>query len=300
MDIDLTLCRCSSLGDLVNDRPTITKIQLETLAKLQSRRDKTNDLTIKMQGDLDELIGKRDAPYNILSGGETVMHNMYLAQRWNRYEDGGSKGTRKGTKVEPESIRFVSLRDNTYYEKNDIRLYNNYITGIPDVRKIVPGSRRGKDVKSSQNIFTHKRMRKEGPNRKYIWQGKGYCFLDDLSDCEIVHVLTNSDLDDVRWEMFQKAKSEKFDGDPPAWFLLDILKNHVFDKKSFEQYSRDLNCFPDNELSEIEYNSFEEVPHEERWFSYYTECKKEDKELIIESVRKGREHLYELKRLNLL
>lgn len=291
MNIDEVKVRCSSLGDLVNDKPNITEIQATTIAKLTARKEATDDLTDKMKLDLSELIAKRDAPYQLTSGGKTVMINSYIDQAYRREEGGESKETKKGEDTEYDTIKFMSDRDfPIVYEKNDERINTNpYLTGIPDVRKTVSGKRIIKEGKSSYSIHTHIRNRIEGPNKKYIWQGKGYCFIDDASECEIIHYLTNNTLDAVRNILFYK--SIPYNGNMPHALKLDVIKNHVFDKKTYEKYAIELDCMPDDMLSQLEFDSFVEVPDSERAFTYFTSCTKEDKELIIESVTKGREFL---------
>ena len=91
---------------------------------------------------------------------------------WSRY-------TTKGIEMENEAIQFAgSMLGWSFVLKNEERLTNDYITGIPDViyKDLLA------DIKCSWDGSTFPMFESELKNKDYYWQMQGYMWLTGRSE----------------------------------------------------------------------------------------------------------------------
>jgi hypothetical protein len=137
---------------------------------------------------------------------------------WSRYTD-------KGNEVEDEAIKLVGEVLNVgFIYKNEERITNEYITGVPDVNTDVLI-----DVKSSWDAFTffEKVVEDELKNKDYYYQLQGYMWLTDKQEALLCYCLIDTPLqiveDEIRREHWkQNLISESSD-----------LREFVEDKHTF-------------------------------------------------------------------
>ena len=110
---------------------------------------------------------------------------------WSRY-------TTKGIEMENEAIQFAgSMLGWSFVLKNEERLTNDYITGIPDViyKDLLA------DIKCSWDGSTFPMFESELKNKDYYWQMQGYMWLTGLDTSQLVYCLMNTPHDIVEDEV---------------------------------------------------------------------------------------------------
>jgi hypothetical protein len=101
------------------------------------------------------------------------------------------KAIRKGNKCEYKAIELYNSVFGTSYEKNKVRLANNWLDGECDIydhenRKII-------DIKCSWDLDSFKTAKKStAGNPKYVTQGYGYLDLYDCDEYEIAYCLMDT------------------------------------------------------------------------------------------------------------
>lgn len=96
-----------------------------------------------------------------------------------------TEAMQKGTTMEPEAIKILNQRYDEFYEKNEKRLNNGFISGECDI--YTPELIR--DVKCSWSKITFPILPEDGKNTKYEWQGRGYMWLWDVDNFKLDYVL---------------------------------------------------------------------------------------------------------------
>ena len=132
---------------------------------------------------------------------ELAIQEKYGIQKefWSRYTD-------KGIEVEDEAIKLVGEVLNVgFIYKNEERITNEYITGVPDVNTDVLI-----DVKSSWDAFTffEKVVEDELKNKDYYYQLQGYMWLTDKQEALLCYCLIDTPLqiveDEIRREHWKQ------------------------------------------------------------------------------------------------
>jgi hypothetical protein len=145
-------------------------------------------------------------------------------------------------------------------------------------------------------------------NKKEDLQLQGYCDLWGCEKAAIANVLTNNDytliLDEIRRETFT-IKADKLEGfDVPMERVLEIAKDNIFDTESYwdfisTYYSVDIlneliakKC--EDEKAQEMFNSFVEIPIEERVIEVAVERDDEELQRIYKRVEECREYLFQV------
>lgn len=135
-------CRCSSISKIMSkskDNPCLTETMAKRIEELEARAT-TKPLTDKMQAELAELyVRKENSKKVILS--DTCIDYLMETYAWEKeaMKPLGKEfldevfAIQKGKQVEEESITLLSLVDKKFYVKNDERVYNDYLSGEPDI-----------------------------------------------------------------------------------------------------------------------------------------------------------------------
>jgi hypothetical protein len=287
MNADNILFRCSSLGYLMTEGKKITDKQLIVLTDLQSRKKK---LTDKQKETLEKLIDKRDNP-ELSDGTKTHLVDVFVREKYNRFTELHAKQLDKGNDTEEDSITVVARIIKQNIKKNKESLSNKYIKGTPDIYigEYIRMAEIIHDTKSSWNIFTYQRAIAKELDDKNFWQGTGYMWLTGAKKCFIDYCLNNTPYYLVSGELRRESYNHD-EGNTPAWIELQIIANHVYDKKTFDDYisKRGILIEGDENCKAI-YHGFVEVPLSERHFAFEFERNDDDIKKLQARIIKCRE-----------
>jgi hypothetical protein len=131
---------------------------------------------------------------------------LAIQEKYGIYKEFWSRYTDKGIEVEDEAIKLVGEVLNVgFIYKNEERITNEYITGVPDVNTDVLI-----DVKSSWDAFTffEKVVEDELKNKDYYYQLQGYMWLTDKQEALLCYCLIDTPLqiveDEIRREHWKQ------------------------------------------------------------------------------------------------
>jgi hypothetical protein len=122
---------------------------------------------------------------------------LYSIMRYGRrFKDKGQfvKQIKKGTTVEEDSLDLISKLDNQLYKKNEERLQNEWLTGIPDtfLGESITTARWIEDIKSSWDMETFLPNIGKELDSDYEWQLQGYFDLTGAPKGAISFCLVNT------------------------------------------------------------------------------------------------------------
>jgi hypothetical protein len=186
-------------------KSSITEKQLQTISEMQGKPKLTN----KQAEELNRLIKKRDNP-ELSQTCKTYLIECYVSEVYGREKDVYSKYMEKGLEVEEDAITLYSLIKKHFFKKNTERLYNNYISGEPDIfeGQDIYHATHVIDTKSSWDLFTYYAAKLAPINTNYEWQGLGYMYLTGsegftLAYCLIdtPETLINKEAQKLMWDM---------------------------------------------------------------------------------------------------
>lgn len=275
---------------LLNSDKELTDKQNETLNDLSKKKDEVIGITEKQQETLDDLIYKRDNK-QLSTGAKSYLKRLYREVVYNRRKELVSKYINKGNTNEEDSITILSILDDTVYENNKERLYNDWLTGECDIK---PVNKKGIDIKSSWDLSTFP-FEDEPLDPIYDYQNLSYIDLYGADEWETAYVLTNlSDsmlMDQIYREGFNHENNEV-----PAWKKLEIINRFIYDEENFFRLIKLHDCIedtPDERSADI-INGFVEIPLEKRVIKKLTVRDDEKINLIHEMCELSREFLMEL------
>lgn len=194
--------RCSDIHHIMTGTTSrgLTEKQTETLNELiqkEKRTDKQAEL-------MNELIEKRDAPPTLSKTTINYLKEVVLEMETGRSQEIQTDAMYRGIVNEVEAIEMLNYITLSSYHKNKLRFENEYITGEPDI--FIEG-RKLRDIKASQDIFTHPWYEKENPNPAYFYQMQGYMWLTGANVAYLDYIL----LDAPEWWLQRKLKNKHFD-----------------------------------------------------------------------------------------
>lgn len=121
---------------------------------------------------------------------KTFIEDLFREREFGIYKDISSRYTDKGIQMEDEAIQLagnvLGWDLNTF--KNEERLKNEWITGIPDINTETLLA----DIKCSWSGSTFPFFEEELPNKDYYWQLMGYMMLTGHLQAELVYCLMNT------------------------------------------------------------------------------------------------------------
>ena len=121
---------------------------------------------------------------------KTFIEDLFREREFGIYKDISSRYTDKGIQMEDEAIQLagnvLGWDLNTF--KNEERLKNEWITGIPDINTETLLA----DIKCSWSGNTFPFFEEELPNKDYYWQLQGYMMLTGHLQAELVYCLMNT------------------------------------------------------------------------------------------------------------
>ena len=214
--------------------------------------------------------------------GEKRAIQTYLEQFTDRQKEVKSKYLEKGILNESGAIELVNELYQVNFEKNEIRLSNEFLTGECDI----DASDCIADVKCSWDIFTfYEAMTKD--IKDYEWQLRGYMELYDKPKAQLYYCLT--DMDDMQLLKILERENAKWNDDLPDLIAIRIIKNAVFDKDNFHRF---LELAPiDRNKVQKEINKFVHIPKEKRVIKF--ECQRDETKtsLLYERINTAKDFL---------
>lgn len=191
---------------------TPKQIYDETCQKRDEWQAKYNALTDRLQGmkkgqgilskidALNEKIAeleptKNDEPLPQTAKSYLKKYYAYLKYgKWAAGLDKGNKYTNKGKLAEEDSITLLSRLDKIFLQKNEERLENEFLTGIPDI--LVRDNELRVvyiyDAKTSWDVETFFDNLDKDLNPLYWWQLQGYMALTGCEFSEVSYCLVNT------------------------------------------------------------------------------------------------------------
>jgi hypothetical protein len=238
------------------------------------------------------MVEPRSKSETLSESTKTHLVDVYVRHKYNRFTDINSKYLNKGNDVEEDSITLVSRLTKTFLKKNEQQLSNDFVCGTPDIYigESIDKAEIIRDTKSSWDAFTFFRAKHKELNKLYYWQGQGYCWLTGASKFFIDYCLNNTPYHIVEGEL-RKESYNHLGGDTPAWIELQIISNHVYDKKTFEEYINIRGISVSDDNAKAIHSSFVEIPINERHFAFEVERNDTDIERLKERIKEAREFI---------
>lgn len=239
----------------VNKTPK--QIYEEAINKRDEWQTKYNALTERLQGMANgkKMLAKIDAWNEKIAELEPTKDEEPLPQtaksylkkyyaylkygKWSAALDKGNKYTNKGKLAEEDSITLLSRLDKIFLQKNEERLENEFLTGIPDV--LVRDNELRViyiyDAKTSWDVETFFDNLDKDLNPLYWWQIQGYMALTGCDVSEVSYCLVNTP--EVLLEGEKYALLRRFDvvsEDDPTFKKAygELLSNMTFDDMPIE------------------------------------------------------------------
>lgn len=230
----------------------------------------------------------------LAEGVKTHLVDVFVAKKYERFEEINSKFLEKGNETEEDSITTVSRMTKEFYKKNEEYVYNDFICGTPDLFKgeNIKNATHIRDTKSSYSIFTFNRAKNKELNDLYYWQVMGYMALTGAKVANIDYCLNNTPQHLIQAELRREGYKHE-EGNIPNWIALQIIANHVYDRKTFESMSDFLGYLPIDKNSKAIYDGFVEVPLKERWFTFEVKRNDVQIELLYNRIKQARKHIKE-------
>ena len=130
-------CRCSAITAMLSEKQgcaPLTENQLNKIKELEGKEKRTEKQSIE----LTELIQRRDKPKEIVLSDTCI---GYLMEHYAFVTEGAISVTKefdidyfdKGRRQEAEAIATLSEVDGVEYTKNTDRIFNDFLTGEPDI-----------------------------------------------------------------------------------------------------------------------------------------------------------------------
>lgn len=186
----------SSVGNLLVGGNAITTRQLDRLRELESRQldPSAKPLTAAMQKELEDLIEKRDAPYEFGATAMSLIRSTWLEREFGYREPLVTSELIKGLLCEDEAIAILSRQvPGGFRFKNEQKYEDDWFVGTPDIVDDWV-----EDIKCSWSLRTFFDVRK--PDPIYYAQGQVYMALTGRSNFRLAHILCETPFELVEEE----------------------------------------------------------------------------------------------------
>jgi hypothetical protein len=201
---------------------------------------------------------------------------VYVYEKYGRRKDIQTKQMKKGIEVENESIDLLSLYLKKPFNKNEIRVTNDFITGLPDIFEgsDIHNAEAIIDIKSSYDLWTFLGNLPDKLDSLYYWQMQSYMWLTNAKQASIAYCLV-----DTPFGIIEQEKR----------YLLN--KMDVISEESVEYVK---------ESAKLEFNmTFGDIDISERILIFLVERNEDDILKIQYKVEKAREFLHEIEQTHL-
>lgn len=212
-------------------------------------------------------------------GARSHLKKVYAFAKYGKWSAGADKGTRetkKGVIAEIDSIRLICSLENKDLCKNEERISNDFLTGIPDlfIGSSIYEAQYLIDVKTSWDIETFLNNLGKPLNNSYWWQIQGYMAITGAKLGEVSFCLVNTPESLLNQERFRLK--ERLDS------VTDIDP-----------------VFLEAEKQLVNNMTFNDIPEKERRIQFLVERDNEAIGKVYKKVVKCREYLSEIEELHL-
>ncbi len=284
-DFSTTLIRCHALGSIMTEQRGKTNLEkyndaVEELKDERRKYDEMPNKALKTAAKKLEKISKLEIELTQLKAVKddvilsdtckSYLIQAYVLSKYGRVREIQTKQMIKGTISEEESIDLFSVLEKKPYNKNTERLYNEYLSGCPDLfdGETIQTSTEIIDIKSSWDIFTFLSNVESPENDAYYWQLQGYLSLTGAQIGTIAYCLVNTPDSLIEGEKYNLLRK------------MDVATE---EDPAFKK-----------ELAKLMANrKFDDIPMAERMLTYSIERNDEDIDKIFKKVEKCREFLSE-------
>lgn len=298
-DFSKTLIHASSIyGIMVNDNGNgkspmekyialskeIEERELEYSTYDEKKREQKKSInfwnkTVEMKLQLDELEKRKDDEPELSVGCKSFLLTVYAAEKygkWSTFKDKGNKYTTKGKMAEEEAITLLSRLHKRYYVKNDQRIENEWVSGIPDIIIASSYEKADKiiDIKCPYDVETFFGVLGKELIGQYKWQVLTYMWLTGADEGEVAYLLMNT-----------------------PEYILNYERKRLFDRMEVvteedAEYKKAADTLVNN-------LTFDDMPIEDRKISFFVERDEKMIEKIPKRVEKCREWLVEIEKMHL-
>jgi hypothetical protein len=154
------------------------------------------------------------------------LKKVYAKMKYGREQDIVTKQMQKGVEVEEESITLLSRVLKKMLYKNDQRLNNEYITGMPDIYEgeSIYNAEEITDIKSSYDLFTFLPNIGEPLDRDYYHQLQGYMALSGAKRACIAYCLVDTPDHIINGEKFKLFRAMNVISEESPEYLAECEK----------------------------------------------------------------------------
>lgn len=247
--------------------------------------DNINTLLFRCSS-LGHLMVKDKAGKGLGEMAKTHLSDNFVSFMYGRREEITSKFLDKGNSREEDAITLVSRISKKFFKKNSTRLFNDYITGEPDIfiGDSICEAEETIDTKTSWSAHTFFRSKLK-LNPLYEWQGHGYMWLTGAHQHTVAFCLVNGTDQAIIDEKRRLAWSYGPDPDLNPDYVRQCKQieiNHIFDLFAFKEEYPHFDFH--NDLSEWRYD----IPMNERLHTFTIQRSENKIEQIKEHVAIGR------------
>lgn len=131
---------------------------------------------------------------NLSKTAQKHLLDVYVYEKYGRRKDIQTKQMKKGIEVENDSIELLSLYLKKPFNKNEIRLTNEFITGLPDIFEgnDIYNADSIIDIKSSYDLWTFLGNLPDKLDSLYYWQLQSYMWLTNSDKAYIAYCLVDT------------------------------------------------------------------------------------------------------------
>lgn len=298
--------RCSQLFLLMTGTIGLTEKEQAKLDGLVERKaEGAKPLTSNMEIDLKNLIIKKNdksLPKTMLS----ELRKIHRAETYNRNFSFSTKYTQKGIQEEDEAITlYMNYRNSigikTFFMKNDTRLFNDWISGEPDLgeNKPIDQWEEGWDIKCSWDLSTFP-FPEDELVKNYYWQNQGYMLLTGAKKWTTVSTLVNGSERLINNEKQKHYYALDAPAENEKYFDEYISKCRDIEKQMIFDYDRFVKINPGHLLEITKEEWFGEgydIPLEDRIIEKTVEFDESAIEDLKERIAIARKYLNSLNKL---
>jgi hypothetical protein len=151
---------------------------------------------------------------------------VYVYEKYGRRKDIQTKQMKKGIEVENESIDLLSLYLKKPFNKNEIRVTNDFITGLPDIFEgsDIHNAEAIIDIKSSYDLWTFLGNLPDKLDSLYYAQIQSYMWLTGATKGIIAYCLSNTPESIIQQEKYYLLKNMNVISEESPEFIKESLK----------------------------------------------------------------------------
>lgn len=295
-DFSKALVRCHGIYYIVSDGKEkspkqkyeyLCAVLMEEMAKYDAMDERRRAMktglskAAKIAG-LEYEIGKLETTKHmdpLSTGAKSYLKRLYgylKYGKWSASKEKGNKYLTKGKLAEQDALDLISQLDGIEFQKNTVRVDNDFLSGIPDtfIGESIFKAEYVPDVKCSWDWETFAENIGKPLNPVYWWQEQGYFDLTGAKEGEISFCLVNTPSSILEQERYNLAKR------------LDAI---TMETEVFKIAEREL----------INNLTFDDIPASERRLRFLVSRDDVAIEKIHQTVPKCREYLFELQEMHL-